>query len=83
MEMVKTINQIKRAIAWSLLVVTFLYVLTGLGITEYRIIELLTGGLLSKNLSFRIHLDLLIPFLVLMIHILFRLIARVYSKSRG
>ena len=65
--MVKTINKIKKVIAWSLLVVTLLYVITGLGITEYRIIGLLTGGLLSKNLSFTIHLDLLIPFSVLLI----------------
>lgn len=73
----KAINRIRKATARSLLVITLIYVITGLGITEYRIIELLTGGLLSKNLSFTIHLYLLIPFLVLLIiHTLYGFIAR-------
>jgi len=77
MAMVKTINRIRKAIAWALLVVTLLYVITGLGITEYRIIEFLTGGLLGKSLSFTIHLNLLIPFSALLtIHVLFRFHAR-------
>ena len=59
--------KVKKIIHWSLLVVIILYVVTGLGITQYRIVEGLTFGLLSKNISFRIHEDLLIPFLVLII----------------
>ena len=75
MAKVKAIKRIRKAIAWSLLAVTLLYVITGLGITEYRAIELFTGGLLSKSLSFTIHLNLLVPFSVLLtIHILFRFV---------
>ena len=59
--------KVKKIIHWSLLVVIILYVVTGLGITQYRIVEGLTFGLLSKNISFRIHEDLLIPFFVLLI----------------
>jgi len=83
MKISQTINRIKRVIAFSLFVVTFVYILTGLGITEYRIVEPLTGGLLSKNLSFIIHLDLLIPFSTLLaVHIAFRVIAGIYSALK-
>jgi hypothetical protein len=53
-----------RIIQWALLGVTIIYIITGLGITEFRIIEPATFGLLSKNLSFAIHDNLLIPFIV-------------------
>ena len=80
----KTINEIKIIIALSLFVVTFMYLLTGLGITEYRIVGPLTGGLLGKDLSFKIHLDLLIPFIVLLtVNLLFRAIVRAYSVLTG
>ena len=58
---------IKKVILWLLLLVIALYLITGLGITEFRTIENLTFGLLTKNLSFRIHNDLLYPFLVLLV----------------
>jgi thiosulfate reductase cytochrome b subunit len=64
---------VKKIIPWLLLAVLALYIVTGLGITEYRTIEAITFGLLTKNLSFRIHNDLLIPFLVLLVaHIVLR-----------
>lgn len=63
---------IKTAVHWALLVLTFLYLVSGLGITQYRIVEPLTFGLLSKSLAFRIHEDLSVPFFVLLgSHILF------------
>jgi len=76
---------VKRIIDWLLFVMTVVYLLTGLGITQYRSIEPLTFGLLSKNSSFRIHENLLIPFLVLLtLHILFKPITRIYySRSKG
>jgi len=67
---------VKKMLDWLLFATTMLYILSGLGITQYRIIETITFGLLSKNLSFRIHENLLTPFLILLsIHILFRVIA--------
>jgi len=77
---------VKKIVDWTLYAVTIVYILTGLGITQYRIIERLTLGLLSKSLSFYIHENLLVPFLTLLsIHILFRPITQFYSvlkKSR-
>jgi thiosulfate reductase cytochrome b subunit len=59
-------NLARQVIHWLLLVVLVLYLLTGFGITEYRVVEHLTLGLLSKNLAFNIHNNLLIPFIVLL-----------------
>jgi len=76
-------NLVKKIIDWSLFVVTVVYLLTGLGITQYRIIELLTFGLLYKNLSFQIHENLLMLFLTLLsLHILFGPIARAYFRLK-
>ena len=59
------------------------YLLTGVGITQYRTIESLTFGSLSKNLSFKIHENLLVPLLTLVtVHILFRQIIRIYLKTK-
>ncbi|KYK24234.1 hypothetical protein AYK25_09845 [Thermoplasmatales archaeon SM1-50] len=55
-----------------LLIVIIIFIITGLGITHYQIIELLTSGVLSKLTSYQIHSNLLIPFIVLLIlHIVF------------
>jgi cytochrome b subunit of formate dehydrogenase len=59
-------NTAKQVVHWTLLGVLVLYVVTGFGITAYRTVELLTFGLLSKALAFKIHDDLIIPFIVLM-----------------
>jgi len=59
-------NLAKRVVHWLLLAVIVLYLLTGFGITQYRVIEHVTFGLLSKNLAFNIHNNLLIPFIVLL-----------------
>jgi cytochrome b subunit of formate dehydrogenase len=57
---------LKKAVHWLLLLVVALYVVSGLGITEYRAVESLTFGLLSKALSFAVHGALLWPFLLLL-----------------
>jgi cytochrome b subunit of formate dehydrogenase len=73
----------ERIIQWLLLVVTLIYVITGLGITQFRIIEPATFGLLSKNLSFVIHDNLLIPFIVLLIlHVTVKPVKQFYRKRR-
>ena len=61
------LNLVKMIVHWSLTLATIIYLITGLGITEYRVVELLTFGLLSKNLAFIIHDSLLVPFVVLLI----------------
>ncbi|MBN2462081.1 MAG: hypothetical protein JXB43_00600 [Dehalococcoidia bacterium] len=59
-------NLAKRVVRWLLVVVVILYIVTGFGITEYRAVEFLTFGSLSKSLSFKIHNNLIIPFIVLL-----------------
>ncbi len=78
-----SLRLVGKAVHWSLYAVTILLVISGLGITEYRTIEPLTLGLLSKSLAFRIHLQLWIPFLPLLaLHASFGPLARVWSKLR-
>jgi len=57
----------KAIVRWSLLALIVLYFITGLGITEYRTVEALTFGLLTKTLSFKAHNVLWIPFVILLI----------------
>ncbi len=76
---------IKRIIRWSLFTVAIIYVITGFGITQFRIVESLTFGLLTKSLAFTIHdnLLILIPFLILLIlHIYFSFILKNNQSPR-
>jgi dolichol kinase len=57
----------RQIVHWLLLAVLVLYLVTGFGITQYRVVEHLTLGLLTKPLAFKIHDNLLIPFIILMI----------------
>ena len=52
---------------WLLLLVVLTYIVTGFGITEFRIVERLSGGLLTKNIAFEIHDSLLIVLVVLLV----------------
>lgn len=55
-----------------LTIVTILFILTGIGITNYQLIESLTAGILTKLTSFQIHTNLTIPLIVLLaVHIVF------------
>jgi cytochrome b subunit of formate dehydrogenase len=74
---------VRRTIRWLLLVAVILYVITGFGITEFRTVETLTFGLLTKNLAFRVHEALWIPFAVLLTaHILYSPVTRFWRKYR-
>jgi cytochrome b subunit of formate dehydrogenase len=73
---------VKKAIPWLLLVVLALYIITGYGITQFRTVETITFGLLTKNLSFTIHNALTIPFLVLLVvHIVLPYVLRKIKKT--
>ena len=77
-------SAVKKAIDWSLLVVTTVYLLGGLGIMHYRVVEPLTFGLLGKGLSFELHENLLLPFLALLsMHLLLRPILWTHSKLKS
>jgi ABC-type methionine transport system permease subunit len=47
--------------------VVIIYLITGFGITEYRIVEPLTFGLLTRSLAHKIHINIAIPFIILLI----------------
>jgi len=63
------INQrrMKGTIHWLLTALVIIYLITGFGITEYRIVEPVTFGLLTKSLAHKIHINLEIPFIILLI----------------
>jgi cytochrome b561 len=58
---------IKRTIHWLLTALVIIYLITGFGITEFRIVEPLTFGLLTKSLAQKIHISIEIPFIVLLV----------------
>ena len=67
----------RKIIHWLLAVLVVIYLITGFGITEFRTVETLTFGLLTKNLAFKIHNNLWIPFIILLVlHISLVLIRR-------
>jgi hypothetical protein len=69
----------ERLAHWLLLAVTVLFLVSGFGISDYRIVESLTLGLLTKSLSFRIHSNLWILLVALLgLHIYL-----VHSRRRG
>jgi cytochrome b subunit of formate dehydrogenase len=58
---------IKRTVHWLLLVVTVLFLITGFGISEFRVVETVTLGWLTKSWALRLHDNLWIPFVVLLV----------------
>ena len=62
---------LRRAIGGLLLAFALLLIVTGLGITDWQIVEAVTFGLLTKALSFQLHNLIWIPFLaILAVHML-------------
>jgi cytochrome b561 len=78
------VNQrvMKGTIHWLLTVLVIIYLITGFGITEYRIVERLTFGLLTKSLAYQIHIGLVIPFIILLILHIWILPLLKYFKSK-
>ncbi|TKJ43766.1 hypothetical protein CEE35_08470 [Candidatus Aerophobetes bacterium Ae_b3b] len=75
---------IRKVIGWSLFVLMVLFIITGFGITQFRTVERITLGLLGKALSFKVHLKLWIPLIILLsLHIIFRCIWESLRKRRG
>ena len=60
-----------KIVHWGLLVIIIIFIITGLGIARYRIIDSITLGVLSKPLSYQIHTYLIFPLIIfLYLHIL-------------
>ena len=60
-------NIIRKVIHWSLLAVAVIFLISGFGITEFRLIENITFGMLTKPLAFKMHTNLWIPFVILLL----------------
>ncbi len=58
---------VERIIHWLLALVVIIYLVSGFGITEFRTVESLTFGVLTKSLAFKIHNALTIPIIILVI----------------
>ena len=57
----------QKTIYWLLLAVTVVFLVSGFGITEFRIVEAATFGLLTKSLAFKMHEIIWIPFVILLV----------------
>ena len=60
-------DQVRAWVAWLLLAVTAVYLVSGFGITNQDIVGALTGGLLGKANAFRLHDVLWLPFILLLV----------------
>ena len=73
----------RKIIKWSLLVVTVLLLVSGLGISYFRVVETVTFGLLSKPLSFKLHDFVWIPFVVLLLlHVFINQITKLIRRFK-
>ncbi len=73
----------KKTVHWLFVAVILLYGITGYGITQYRVVEPATLGLLTKSLAFKIHDNLLIPLLVILaLHIYQMVMRRTAGKKQ-
>ena len=60
-----TYRLLRKSVHYLLLVFTVIFIITGFGITEYRIIESITFSVLTKPVSHLIHSNIIIPFVIL------------------
>jgi cytochrome b subunit of formate dehydrogenase len=72
----------RQVVQYVLLFILFLYLLSGFGITEFRVIEFVSFGVLTKNIAFILHNNLIIPMAVLLvIHILQGFLGKKYYRT--
>jgi thiosulfate reductase cytochrome b subunit len=75
-------KKLREAVHSALTFVTFLFVITGLGISDFRLIERLTLGILTKERSFWIHSNLVEIFtLLLFIHIYLKVWPQIKNRK--
>lgn len=73
---------IREAVHFLLTVATALFVISGLGISDYVLMERISLGLLTKTRSFWIHESLLYPFTALLfLHIYYTWLIRRPRKT--
>ena len=73
---------LRRWVHFTLTAVTFLYVVTGMGVSDHRLIEGLSLGLLTKERSLWLHGNLLQVFAVLLfLHIYLKVRPRLQRNT--
>lgn len=60
-------KRLKKYIAYLLYAVIIMVIISGLGINYHRTMEFLTMGILSKSLSFNLHVWFFIPLVILIV----------------
>jgi len=73
---------VRKSIQWILTALVIIYLITGFGITEHRIVEPLTFGLLTKSLAQKIHISIEIPFIIFLILHIWLLPLLKYFRSK-
>jgi Ni,Fe-hydrogenase I cytochrome b subunit len=67
----KLLENARILVHWLVTIFIIVYIFTGLGITNYQIVEAATFGALSKLGAYQLHTALLIPFVLLLaLHIM-------------
>lgn len=64
-----------------LTIIIILFIISGFGITNFRLIEAITFGALSKPISFQLHDNLIIPLIILLILHIFFSLQKKYGKK--
>ena len=72
----------ERAVHWMFTITTIVFIFPGYGITEYKIVEAITLGLLPKALAFQIHTSLGPLFLVLLVSHVYLVLRRRTSAKK-
>lgn len=77
----KTFKIVKLSVTALLLIFIAVYIITGYGITDYRLVESITFSILTKPVSHKIHSNLIIPFIILLfLHIVLSSKIRYFKK---
>ena len=63
----RRIRTLGRVCGWVTMALALVTLLTGYGITQYRIVDPLTLGILNKAMAQRLHAYIDVPFLVFML----------------
>ena len=79
-----TLNITKTLTTILLIIVISLFIITGYGITNYRMVESLTLGILTKPVSFQLHTNLTAPLIVLvLLHITLALYKKLQKQNQS
>jgi hypothetical protein len=75
-------QRLRTTIRVLLLFLIIAYGISGFGITQFRTVEMLSFGLISKALAFQLHDSLFIPFIIfLLLHIFFGPLTRLFFRT--